>query len=221
LEERHSLTFFLTGLDGSKPLMQWHTTENLVSSYVYTDPKPVAQHNLRSKEWNEIKAIIPPPWLWDIPDVANALSGRDGPPPATGSAEEGKLLSKHYQTKNGLSYFLLLDGIEDKQTKHLCLFPAWMKSELHGVRKVIERYSNEEEKESMESNRAAGKQGYVGGVELWRGHMKPVLVRTEGKENGEIGLWEVDCFEDGMRRRPVVSQGTQMDDIVDTLNQAE
>jgi hypothetical protein len=220
LEPRQSLTFMNTGLEGSVPLMQWQTEGNLMSSYVYVEPLPVENHNLRSKAWNEITGVMPMPWLWDVPGVAASIQGRADSPSGLHSLRKHELLSDRFQLKKGFRFLLLLDGIEDKDITRLDLFPADLKSEVHGVRKVIERYSNEGVKEVLDKLDVQSKGGYAGGVQMFRGN-RSMLVRTLGRENGEIEIWEVDRFEDGLRKNPVVSRGTQMDQSVANLGEAE
>ena len=200
LTSRHSITFFISGLPDSKPLMQWHTPSNLVSSYVYRNPRHVSKHNLQADAWNEITAVLPAPWLWDLSPDAMRSSLRGGEAdPATAAVTEN-----YVTKKNGVAFALLLDKVVDNDRKSLCLFPSWMKGEFHGVRKVIERYSNEGMKEEWNESEVKEQGGFVGGVSVMKGGKAfdgsgKLLIKTEGSGkdgSGEgEGVWEVVCFE--------------------------
>ena len=76
-----------------------------------------------------------------------------------GEGEEG---GKWYHAKHGFRYLLALDGILDKRTKGLDLFPSMLEGEFHGARSTIERFSNMGSKEVLEGG------GFVGGVGVSR-----------------------------------------------------
>lgn len=149
-----AIFFFITGYEGSKPLMQWHTDTHLVSGYVYNNPRHVVQHGLRADDWNEAQGLVPGPWLWHVSETANRF------PLPTEEALREEL--SHVHTKHGFKYVFLLEKVYDQTTKELCLFPEFLKGELHGVRSTIERYSREGRKEIPENIGRRG--GWTAGV---------------------------------------------------------
>lgn len=239
LQPRHSINFLITGYEGTKPLLQWHTDSNRVSSYVYVSPHLVEDHGLRSGTgvWNEVSAVVPAPWLWgcvsergtetetesdknktaaaaeEDSDAATA-KGTD-----TGTDEKGAPAARFRfpfspeslpagagaaTAKHGISYLFLLPDVHDKSARQLMLFPEWLKGELHGVRRVIERYSNEGVKEVPTDIRGQ-RGGFVGGAGVKRGAAaekeKRLVVWTVGRDEGGVGdgdgdgVWEISCFE--------------------------
>lgn len=62
--------------------------------------------------------------------------------------------------RNGFRYLVGLHGIKQKHDSELCLFPTLLKSDFHGVRSTIERYSKMGRIE-MPSNGPV-----VGGIEI-------------------------------------------------------
>lgn len=192
-----AINFFITGYEDTKPLMQWHNDSNRVSTYVYTNPSHVAKHGLRAEDWNEAYGLIPAPWLWDVseavksfplPSDADLKANEDGALEGDGAQKPGL---QYFHTKNGIKYAFLLDGVYDKSSSSLCLFPQWLRGDLHGVRSTIEQYSNQGTKYVPVDITERG--GYVGAVSYGRGSDKNVLVRTEG---GRMpGVWEISCFE--------------------------
>ena len=202
------IAFMISGLEGTMPLMQWHDDTNRASMYVYTTPRHVSQHGLQADAWNEVRGVVPMPWLWDVAGTVNSFplpsmeelrkagdaeqEGDAGGGVDGGGKRRGGL--KYYHTKNGLSHVFLLDGVYDKSLRHLCLFPTWLRGELHGARKTIERYSELWEKELPEGIEEKG--GYVGGVIYGQSNKASLVLRTQGGKDGKgEGVWEVTCYE--------------------------
>ncbi|KKZ63914.1 hypothetical protein EMCG_01772 [[Emmonsia] crescens] len=179
LEEKEYLYFLISGYPGSKPLMQWHTKDNLVSPFTFTTPVSTSKYNLYTG-WNQVSAVFPFPHLWDAMPTAKTF------PLLTSDASE----FKHYHRKHGFRYLVCLDGIEEKTKKDgLCLFPSMLKSEFHPVRATIEAYSGAGEIESPREN-------YVGGISVSRSsskHTKRLYRVTD--EYGDKKLYETVVFE--------------------------
>lgn len=100
LPEEINLFFLITGIHGSKPLMQWHTPENLVSWYTFKHPAPVKQHNL-TPGWTEVDYIIPFPHLWDSLPATKTFS----------LLSEESSEFKYYHKQNGFRFLIGLGGI--------------------------------------------------------------------------------------------------------------
>lgn len=60
------------------------------------------------------------------------------------------------QTHHGRGVLFIIDGAADSRTPGLCLFPEFLKAELHGVRKVIEAHSSAANPEGADQQTAAG-----------------------------------------------------------------
>jgi hypothetical protein len=207
LATRNSIYFLITGSPETKPLMHWHSksNDNRASWYVYHEPGPVKGHGLKPDNWNEVKAIVPFPHLWDgapttttfpLPDENANNMQDDGEDDNDGGF-------KWYHKKEGIKYLLALENVIDKDSRCLCLFPTMLKGEMHGVRATIEAYSNAGKKEYLDEGEVVRKGGYVAGIEMARDMGK----RAHGDEsetrhllrvtvmNGERGIWEVVLFE--------------------------
>ena len=187
LDTRNGLYFFTTGLPNTKPLMQWHSDTNRASWYTYAlAAHNVEEHPLISKAWNEVTALIPFPHLWDGAPLTTTF------PVADENDEAGKRY-KYWHKAKGFRYLFVLKDIRDKNAHNLCLFPTLLKSEFHGVRATIERYSREGRKEYVDG--VEGKGGYVGGIEVKRGatEMGDVLRVTD--REGERGVYEVVAWD--------------------------
>jgi hypothetical protein len=172
------LYYFITGLPGSKPLMQWHDDTNRVSWYTHNTAVKVAAHGLHSG-WTPVPYIIPFPHLWDGIPATTAFP----------LSEDTATTFKYYHSKNGFRYLIGLKGIEEPGDLELCLFPTIMKSEFHGVRSTIERYSK--------MGRIEKPQGaaMVGGVEIDRSSRKGNHVFRVMDDRGQQGTYEIVLFE--------------------------
>ncbi|OJD20399.1 hypothetical protein ACJ73_08264 [Blastomyces percursus] len=179
LKEKEHLYFLISGYPGSKPLMQWHTKENLVSPFTFNNPVSTTKYNLHPG-WNQVSAVIPLPYLWDAMPAAKTF------PLLPDDARE----FKHYHRNRGLRYLICIDNIEERtKATGLCLFPSMLKLEFHPVRATIEAYS------------AAGKiqdppGKYVGGISVSRSsseHVKRLYRVTD--EYGDKKLYETVIFE--------------------------
>lgn len=124
-------TAFVTAVDPeAPPIIQWDSKEcrNPVSYYLYTNGSWPQQWNLVGDTICEVTGIANLPHMWS-----------------------GKNFSHH---KEGV--ILLLKGAKDQRNPGLALFPEILRKELHGVRSVIESYSNQEKLAEPESPPACG-----------------------------------------------------------------
>lgn len=154
------LHFLITGLPGTNPLMQWHTSTNLASGYVYHQPAAAETHNLQPG-WTSVSAIIPAPNLWEGVPATSTLPLSDEL--TQGVTADGVKTKAYKHAHHGWRYIVCLEHIED--TSHSsCLFPTFLRSELHGVRSTIESYSNCHGIERVE-----GEGGMAGGVSVGMG----------------------------------------------------
>ncbi len=98
------------------PILQWDSEEkrNPVSWYLYTQGSPASQYGLPSGTYVPVVAVALKPPAW-----------RDGHFPHQG---------------DGVMF--LLEGARETRNASLCLFPEILKSEFHGIRSVLEAYSN-------------------------------------------------------------------------------
>jgi hypothetical protein len=178
LPDSIGLYYFITGLPGSKPLMQWHDDTHRVSWYTHNTPVNVASHGLHSG-WTPVPYIIPFPHLWDGIPATTAFP----------LSEDMATAFKYYHSKNGFRYLIGLKGIAEPGDLELCLFPTFMKSEFHGVRSTIEKYSS---MGRIEKPRGAA---MVGGVEIDRSSHKGNHVFRVTDDKGQRGTYEIVLFE--------------------------
>lgn len=170
------LYFFITGLPDTKPLMQWHDDTNRASWYTHIHPTSVENYGL-SPDWAPVSYIIPFPHLWDgIPMTT------------TFPLSEDTAAFKYYHSKNGFRYLVGLDGITNLRDTELCLFPTLLKSEFHGVRSTIERYSK------MGRVQVSDAGPIVGGVAINKSNMKKHLFRVMD-QRGQQDTYEIMLFE--------------------------
>ena len=173
LSSQEDLYFFITGLLDTKPLMQWHDDTNRVSWYTKSAKRYVKDVGL-SSGWTPVPYIIPFPHLWDAPAATNFPLSED---PAA---------FKYYHSKQGFRYLIGLEGIKETHSTGLCLFPTLLKSEFHGVRSTIERYSN------MGTVETAG--SWVGGVQIDKSRADKHVFRVM-YEDGQEGTYEIVLFK--------------------------
>ncbi len=178
------LHFVITGFPGTNPLMQWHTPTNLASSYTYHNPLAAETHNLK-RGWTNVTAIMPSPSLWEgvpstttLPLSEELTEGLDGDS------------AKAYQhAHHGWRYIVCLQGIEDTSNTS-CLFPTYLRRELHGVRSTIEAYSA-----ANGIERVKGGGEMVGGITVRKdGGEMHHLFRVRD-ERGKVGRYKVTLFQ--------------------------
>lgn len=126
---RMSLGALVTAVDPSAPpLLKWdhEDARNPVSWYLYHGGSTPERWSIKN-HWTPVTAAALNPSMW-------------GDKPLHGD--------------NGA--ILILEGAKDTREPGVALFPETMRSELHGVRKVIEQYSRSSKMEGAEDASACG-----------------------------------------------------------------
>ena len=130
--ERMTFCGLVTAVDPeAPPLLQWDRPEarNPVSWYIYVNGSTPTRWRLPEGAWVPVTGATLLPVLW---------SGADR--------------YRHHRT----GAVLILDGAQDDAASGLCLFPEFLRSDLHGVRAVIEAYSKAHRIEGVEEGTANG-----------------------------------------------------------------
>lgn len=111
------------------PILQWDTMEqrNPFSWYMYTGGSPATKWGLVASTWHRVTAVTMQPSMWN-----------------GGFA--------HY----GSGALIVLDGAKEARSQSSALFPEILKSELHGVRSVIEAHSGTRPLSGAETASACG-----------------------------------------------------------------
>lgn len=109
----------VTAADADAPaILQWDgladQPRNPVSWYFYHNGSPASQWGLRAGAWTPVAAIFPSPHQWQAPEKF---------------------------AHQGQNIFFAIRGAKVSRSAPLCLFPEILKSELHGIRSVVEAYS--------------------------------------------------------------------------------
>jgi hypothetical protein len=120
----------LTAADmDAPPILQWDSQEqrNPVSWYVHSNGATAASFNVPAHEWVEVEAITLQPSGWN------------------GGFEH-----------QGNSASFILRGARELSKSGIGLFPEFLKTEFHGVRRVLEAYSRGAEVEGYGEPAAAG-----------------------------------------------------------------
>lgn len=112
------------------PILQWDSEEkrNPVSWYLYTSGSPPAQYGLPSGVYVPVAAVALKPPAW-----------RDGHFPHQG---------------DGVMF--LLEGARETKNTSAALFPEILRSEFHGIRSVLEAYSQRAKLEEIDGPHAIG-----------------------------------------------------------------
>ncbi len=181
---------------------QYEDDANRASWYTYPHPCPVQTHGLVENEWNDIKAVLPFPYLWTDVPVTTPITFRDQTRLAFGgsvfdAAGKGKGEIKWSRPKDGFHYLLCLPNIYDPNPSDLSLSPFMLKGKFNSVMATIDAYSKKGTKESVEG--AERKGGYVGGIAMGRNIAKPGagvkhLVRVTD-QRGLSTVYEVVLYE--------------------------
>ncbi|MGU3665837.1 hypothetical protein ACLBX9_16785 [Methylobacterium sp. A49B] len=113
------------------PILQWDRAEarNPVSWYVYHGGSSPEEWGLPRGAWVDVAAAVLQPSLWADEDAFP------------------------HQGKNAL---LVLAGARDQREPGLCLFPETLRSDLHGIRAVVEAYSRTRQIQGREESDANG-----------------------------------------------------------------
>lgn len=156
--------------DDAPPILQWDdpAARNPVSWYVYTNGSTPSEWNLSAYAPADVTAVVLQPSMWQRP----------GP----GGHVDSERFKHH-----GESVLFALKGARDTKASScgLCLFPETLKSDLHGVRSVIEAHSKRGRLTSAE-------EASVCGLRIQRGDEKINLT--------------LSAVVDGMRRRYLIDR---------------
>ena len=112
------------------PILQWDVEEvrNPVSWYLWTSGASASQFGLHGNRYHEVETIVPKPTMWNS---------------RTDSHHEPGMV-------------FVIKGAQESRCHGNALFPEILKSELHGVRSVIEAYSKTATIQGMEQPHVAG-----------------------------------------------------------------
>lgn len=134
---RGSYCSFVTAADpDAPPILQWDTLEkrNPVSWYFEDKGALASRYGLTPARHYQLSAVMLKPTMWQ--------PGFD-----------------HF----GKGVMFVIDGARDLETAGLALFPETLKSDLHGVRSVIEAHSRSREMEGRDEASVAGIMVEAGG----------------------------------------------------------
>lgn len=123
------------------PILQWdhETRRNPFSWYLWVSGSDAQQFGLSAHAFHPIAALTLLPSMWQ-----------------NGFAHQGR------------GFMLVLEGAKDTRSNNSsCLFPEMLKSELHGVRSVIEAYSNSHPMQTHNGAHAAGLLLQASSVQTW------------------------------------------------------
>jgi len=143
----------------SKPLLSWDTVpRNTVSSFVYVNGSTPAHWNLPVGEYVEVTALARNPWVWyhEFNDVH----------PGINFILKGAHLSTHI--------------------KGSAIFPEDVRSDLHGIRSVIEAHSKQD-------TILSPIEGMANGVRFSKGdnnRPQPFAIRVNGRDKYILDRWE-------------------------------
>lgn len=123
------------------PILQWdhETRRNPFSWYLWVSGSDAEQFGLSAHAFHPIAALTLLPSMWQ-----------------DGFAHQGR------------GFMLVLEGAKDTRSNNSsCLFPEMLKSELHGVRSVIEAYSNSHPMQTHNGAHAAGLLLQASSIQTW------------------------------------------------------
>jgi len=130
---KHNYIGLLTAADPeAKPILQWDSIDarNTVSWFVYNGGSLPGRWEL-PVGFHKVNAIVEQPTAWNKTDV-------------------------HQFFHHGDSVIFVLNGARNLGTKNSCIFPEQLRTELHGIRSVIEAYSQSTSPEGAEEADANG-----------------------------------------------------------------
>lgn len=123
----HTFIGLTTAVNAGAPkLFQW---DHPVAWYVWHGGAPASQYGLKP-EWLKVDGITRLPARWN---------------------DDGQRFKHH-----GDGIILLLAGARETRQAGAALFPALLRSELHGVRSTIEAHSKDEQMHGLAEGSAAG-----------------------------------------------------------------
>lgn len=139
------------------PIFQWDREEqrNPASWYIYKGGSPASQWGLVAGTWTKVTSVYPSPPHWHQPEK----SAHHG---------EGALFA--------------LEGAQDSRRDSMALFPECLKSELHGIRSVIEAHSKK--------GGIQGDGGDANGVYFEKGSPARTEIRVDGSAVYVLDRWD-------------------------------
>ncbi len=161
-EGRRGFFGLLTAVDPeAKPLLQWDGLEgwmrNPFSWYFHRDGSLASSWQLQAGQWCKVTAISARPCHWQKPEMFKRYSE---------------------------AACFVLEGAQDFRLGGSNIFPETLRSELHGVRSVIEAYSNS-------GSVAGAKEGTANGICFDKSSPDASFrVRVNGEEEFELDRWE-------------------------------
>lgn len=156
----------LTATDpDAPPILQWDGLDgwprNPVSWYVYGSGSRAESWGLRPGVWAKVTSVFLSPHQWQCPERF-----------------------KHHRLKA----FFSLEGARDQHMAHLCLFPEFLRAELHPVRSVIEAHSRRAKGPTGQAT------GNVNGISFESQHSTPLTVRVR-KADGGTATYTLDRWD--------------------------
>lgn len=143
---------FVTATDPmAPPLLQWDRPEarNPVSWYFYNGGSYASDFGLAGEAFASVRAVALQPSMWGEKPIEHQGSG---------------------------VMFVIADATDRRNTGGLALFPECLRSELHGVRSVIEGYSKSRKLDPTQEQHAAGLM-FKDGQHAWTAALR---VKTDG-----------------------------------------
>jgi hypothetical protein len=155
--DRGNYSALVTAVDpDAPPIIQWDREDdrNPFSWYVWTGGSPASQWGIRGGRFHDVAAVTLKPSMW-----------------GGGFEHQGKAV------------LFVIDGARETRNAGAALFPEILKSEFHGVRSVIEAYSNRATIEGVGEPHAAGLllssgSSWNAAVRVWSGG-RPVEYRLD------------------------------------------
>lgn len=186
--------FFTTGNAGAAPLLQWHTSTNLVSHYTYGAVQPADKWGLQGGAWTRVHTVLPFAHQWP---VAPEQDGAEGQGQGQGEGGGGAKSPVHSFPQHGRKYLLALSGAKDGNgIPGPSLFPVYLKGAFHGVRSTIEAHNNSAKMQGAEYLEASGVAGMCVDVGDKPEPAPKVQLRATDA-HGKVTLYDLVCEGDG------------------------
>ncbi|KAI9807359.1 MAG: hypothetical protein M1833_000102 [Piccolia ochrophora] len=201
--------FLITGLQGTYPLMQWHTPTNLASWYIFdAATRSPSDYSLRpghrssggvtnDARFVRVSRIISFPNLWSHTESDTRTDQKR----ATTAKAIVRMYPNEQETPlphaaHGITFLVCLEGIREVPNvpRQLALFPSFMRGVLHGVRKVLERYSEAGVVEMPEQREGDKEEQFVGRIRVAKGEDWDVHVFGVEDVDGGWKEWKVVGF---------------------------
>lgn len=143
------------------PILQWDTDthRNPVSWYQYMNGSWASQWGLTGGIFARVSLVTHMPFMWP------------------GSIDNGN---------HGAGAIFIIEGAKDSRQSGSALFPEILRSEYHGVRSVLERYSRGAELEGRDEASACG-------LEIRKGGTGPTVRVTSS--TGSVTEYKIDRWD--------------------------